>query len=193
MLTDLSLKEFLDQTASNSPAPGGGSISALAAALGAALTSMVCRLTLGKKKYANVQTEIETILQKSEHLRAAYLSLVDEDTQTFNAVMAAYAMPKETDEQMKVRTDAIQSAIKAATLVPVKVMELCLESLRLTKSVAEKGNQNSLSDAQVAALMIKAGCKGAACNVQINLASITDLSFIEQTQKTVETILGQLD
>jgi len=179
MLNSLSISKFLDETASNSPAPGGGSVSALAASLGAALTSMVCRLTIGKNSNATVQIELESVLIKSEKLRAKFTALIDEDTNAFNMVIAAYRLPKETTEQNAQRAAAIQAAYKEATVVPLQLLELCAEAIALLKIVGEKGNKNSLSDAGVAVLMLGAACNGAAMDVRINLASITDLSFVE--------------
>jgi Methenyl tetrahydrofolate cyclohydrolase len=179
MLASLSVSKFLDETASNSPAPGGGSVSALAASLGAALASMVCRLTIGKNSNATVQSELESVLIKSEKLRAKFTALIDEDTNAFKKVIAAYRLPKETTEQNAQRAAAIQAAYKEATVVPVQLLELCAEAVALLKIVGEKGNKNSLTDAGVAVLMLGAACDGAAMNVRINLASITDLSFVE--------------
>jgi formiminotetrahydrofolate cyclodeaminase len=179
MLASLSISNFLDETASNSPAPGGGSVSALAASLGAALASMVCRLTIGKNSNVTVQTELESVLIKSEKLRAKFTALIDEDTNAFNMVIAAYRLPKETTEQNAQRAAAIQAAYKEATVVPLQLLELCAEAVALLKIIGEKGNKNSLSDAGVAVLMLEAACEGAAMNVRINLANITDLSFVE--------------
>ena len=188
MLTRKPVTEFIDELASSSPAPGGGSIASLAGALGAALTSMVCNLTIGKKKYSEVQSEIESVLKKSEELRASFTGLIDEDADAFNDVMRAFAMPKETDGQKSARADAIERATKKATLVPLKVMQLCEQILPLTRVVAEKGNLNSVSDAGVAALMIHAACKGAQLNVQINLGSIHDTAFIQDTLQQMRQI-----
>jgi Methenyl tetrahydrofolate cyclohydrolase len=179
MLASLSVSKFLDETASNSPAPGGGSVSALAASLGAALASMVCRLTIGRNSNATVQSELESILIKSEKLRAKFTALIDEDTNAFKKVIAAYRLPKETTEQNAQRAAAIQAAYKEATVIPVQLLELCAEAVALLKIVGEKGNKNSLTDSGVAVLMLGAACDGAAMNVRINLASITDLSFVE--------------
>jgi methenyltetrahydrofolate cyclohydrolase len=179
MLNSLSISKFLDETASNSPAPGGGSVSALAASLGTALASMVCRLTIGKNLNVTVQTELESVLIKSEKLRAKFTALIDEDTNAFNMVIAAYRLPKETTEQNAHRVSAIQAAYKEATVVPLQLLELCAEAVALLKIVGEKGNKNSLSDAGVAVLMLGAACEGAAMNVRINLAGITDLTFVE--------------
>jgi formiminotetrahydrofolate cyclodeaminase len=179
MLASLSISKFLDETASNSPAPGGGSVSALAASLGAALASMVCRLTIGKNSNATIQIELESVLIKSENLRAKFTALIDEDTNAFKKVIAAYRLPKETTEQNAQRAAAIQAAYKEATVVPLQLLKLCAEAVALLKIVGEKGNKNSLSDAGVAVLMLGAACEGAAMNVRINLAGITDLTFVE--------------
>jgi methenyltetrahydrofolate cyclohydrolase len=189
MLTSLSVTEFLNETASHSPAPGGGSISAFAAALGSGLTSMVCRLTIGKKKYTTVQLEIENMLKKSEKLRTQFTSLIDEDTGAFNKVMAAFGLPKETEKQKSQRTLAIQEATRDATLVPLKLMELCVDAIALVKIVAEKGNQNSLSDAGVAVLMVQAACDGAALNVKTNLNSLQDTVFIQNAKEKMDSYL----
>jgi formiminotetrahydrofolate cyclodeaminase len=179
MLNSLSVSQFLDETASNSPAPGGGSISALAASLGAALASMVCRLTMKRDTNVTVQIELENVLIKSERLRTKFTDLIDEDTNAFKKVIAAHRLPKETFEQNAQRIAAIQSAYKEATIVPVLLLELCAQAVELVKIVGEKGNKNSLSDAGVAVLMLGAACEGAMMNIRINLAKITDLSFIE--------------
>jgi len=186
MLSSLSVTDLLNEIASNSPAPGGGSVSALAASLGAALTSMVCRLTIGKKKYIDVQMEIENVLKRSEDLRVQFIAIIDEDTKAFNKVMVAYGLPKETEDQKVKRIGEIQNALKTATLVPLKLMELCREAMELVKIVVEKGNQNSISDASVAALMFQAGCDGAALNVKINLGSVSDTDFVEETKMKMD-------
>jgi formiminotetrahydrofolate cyclodeaminase len=193
MLTTKTISEFLDELASSSPAPGGGSAAALSGALGAALVSMVCRLTIGKKKYANVQAEMESTLKRSEELRATFTELVEKDMEAFNAVMRAFAMSKETEEQKLRRTATIQEATKSATLIPLNVMQLCAEALWLTKAVAEKGNINSISDAGVAALMLQAACSGAAFNVRINLPSLQDKPFIEETTEKLNKIQSNVE
>jgi formiminotetrahydrofolate cyclodeaminase len=177
MLTDRSLNKFLDELASNSPAPGGGSVAALAGALGSALTSMVCNLTIGKKKYADVEREMSNILDKSEDLRDKFTVLIDKDTEAFNKVMEAYGLPKDSEDQKALRSIAIQQATKEATLVPLEVMKHVIDALALAKIVAQKGNRNSVSDAGVCALMLKASLEAAAMNVEINLKGIDDTEF----------------
>ena len=189
MLIDKPVSQFLDELASNSPAPGGGSVAALAGAAGAALASMVCNLTIGKKKYADVQDEMKAVVEQTELLRKELAQLIDKDTEAFNAVMAAFGLPKGTEREMATRSEAIQEATKAATLVPLSVMRTCEKALLHTRTVAQKGNKNSASDAGVAALMLQAGCAGAALNVRINLGGLNDATFAQQiTQQTDETI-----
>ena len=188
MLTTKTVNEFIDETASVKPTPGGGSIAALAGALGAALTSMVCNLTIGRKKYAAVQKEMEDVLGQSENLRNAFARLVDEDSEAFNTVMNALNLPKETEEEKTKRSAAIQHATKNATEIPLRVMQLCEQALILTGSAAQKGNSNSISDAGVAALLLRAACFGANLNVQINLGSITDPGFVQETTSRAESI-----
>ena len=193
MLTRKSLTEFTDELASNSPAPGGGSVAALAGALGAALTSMVCNLTIGKKKYVQVEQELTAVVKKSESLRSAFMALIDEDTTAFNEVIHAFGLPKGAESEQAARAEAIQRATKKATLVPLRVMQLSEETLLLTKVVAEKGNSNSISDAGVASLMCHSACLGAKLNVQINLASLHDTAFVHQTQTQVDEISRRVD
>lgn len=178
MLTNMKITVFLDELASNSPAPGGGSVAALAGSLGAALTSMVCNLTVGKKKYATVEQEMKNILVKAEELRKIFTDLIERDTEAFNKVMEAFALPKETEDQKALRSAAVQEATKEAALVPLRVMKHTLDGLALAKVVAEKGNVNSASDAGVSALMLYAAAEGAALNVQINLSGIDDSEFV---------------
>ena len=193
MLTNLSLSRFLDELASNSPAPGGGSVAALAGAAGAALTSMVCNLTIGKKKYADVQEEMKAVLEQSELLRRELTALIDKDTEAFNAVMAAFGLPKGTEAEQAARKAAIQEATKGATAVPLSVMEICEKALYHARIVAQKGNKNSASDAGVAALMLQASCAGAALNVRINLGGLADTAFVQQTTDRYRQIMRNVE
>lgn len=187
------ISEFLNELAGSSPAPGGGSVSALAGALGSALISMVSSLTIGKKKYAEVEGEMKGVLVESEKLRAKLTSLVDRDTDAFNLVMSAFGMPKETDDQKNVRTAAIESATKEATMVPLDVMHVCLDAVALSETVARKGNTNALSDAGVSALLLRAGCRGAYYNVKINLSSLEDTDFIEKIKQDAARTMDAVD
>lgn len=188
MLVDKNIKEFLDELSSSSPAPGGGGVAALSGALGAALVSMVCHLTIGKKGYENVSDEMNENLKKSNVLKENLTLLIDEDTNAFNKVMAAYKMPKETDEDKQKRRNAIQDALKNAANVPLDVMKQCVNVLSLAKIVSEKGNKNAVSDAGVAALMSLAGLNSAALNIEINLSGIKDKKFVSEMKNEVETL-----
>jgi formiminotetrahydrofolate cyclodeaminase len=174
MLIEKKVIEYIAQTASSSPAPGGGSASALAGALGTALAEMVINLTVGKKKYAEVSAELSEMLPKLSALRIELQNAVDRDTEAFNQVMAAFGLPKETEEQQSKRTIAIQEATVKATKVPLEVMSKAAQALELTLIVAMKGNKNSASDAGVAGLLLGSASDGAALNVMINLAGLPD-------------------
>jgi formiminotetrahydrofolate cyclodeaminase len=177
MLSSKALNKFLDELASSSPAPGGGSSAALAGAIGAALTSMVCRLTIGKKKYAANEDELKRVLEQSEKLREIFTELIDRDTEAFNKVMEALSLPKDNEGQKQMRAQAIEHSMKEATAVPLEVMKHVVDAIALAKVVAAKGNSNSASDAGVSALMLHAAMESAALNVRINLAGIKDAEF----------------
>lgn len=187
------VSEFLNELASPSPAPGGGSVSALAGALGTALISMVGHLTIGKKKYAAVENEMKAMVESSEKLRSKLTQLIDKDTEAFNLVMSAFGMAKETDEQKSARAAAIESATKEATMVPLDVMNFCREGILLSEYVAHSGNSNALSDAGVSALLLRAGCRGAYYNVKINLFSLKDAGFIEKIRNEAATLMDEVD
>ncbi len=193
MLAEKTVAQFLDELASNSPAPGGGSVAALAGATGAALASMVCNLTIGKKKYADVQNEMTLVLQQTEQLRKELALLIDKDTEAFNTVMTAFGLPKGTEEEQAARTAAVQDATKSATLVPLQVMKVCELAIAQALTVAQKGNKNSASDAGVAALMLRAGCAGAALNVRINLGGLNDAGFVQQISQQYKVILQNVE
>ncbi|HWR82034.1 MAG TPA: glutamate formimidoyltransferase [Candidatus Deferrimicrobium sp.] len=170
-------ESFYDQVASSTPAPGGGSVAASAGALAAALSAMVCRLTVGKKQYAGVKEELSEIRDRTDALRNELTTLIDTDKDAFSRVMAAFKLPKGTEKEVSVRENAIQEATRQAALVPLTVMKKSLEVLRLVMTVAEKGNVSSISDAGVAGLMGLAAVNGAWYNVRINLRNLTDHEF----------------
>jgi methenyltetrahydrofolate cyclohydrolase len=179
MLTHKSVKEFLDELASNSPAPGGGSVAALCGSLASALCSMVCRLTIGKKKYADVSDELQAALDKTEFYRNEFTRLIDEDTKAFVLVMEAYKLPKESDEDKTIRDKAIDGALKKAVDVPMEVLKYTSEMMEFSIAIANKGNANSVSDASVGALLLQSTGLAALYNILINLKSIQDQEFVE--------------
>ena len=175
-------ESFYDQVASSSPAPGGGSVSASLGSLAACLAAMVCRLTVGKKKYEGVKAELTEVRDKADALRKELEQLIDTDKDAFNSVMDAFKFPKSTDEQIAVRDAAIQAATKTATTVPLTVMKKSVEALEYALVVAEKGNENSISDAGVAGLAGVAAVEGASYNVRINLKNLSETSFVNATR-----------
>jgi formiminotetrahydrofolate cyclodeaminase len=183
MLADKKLNEFLDELASSSATPGGGSVAALLGALSSALTSMVCRLTEGKKGYEEVSDEMKRVLEESEEIRRRVTKLIEEDAEAFNEVMSAFRMPKENPDRRRM----IQDALKRATEVPLKTMRECYKALELARVVAEKGNVNSVSDAGVAALVANTGVQSAGMNVMINVKFIKDKEF---TEKVLEGVIN---
>ena len=189
MLIDMKCSEFIEELASDSPAPGGGSVSALAGSLGAALASMVANLTLGKEKFKEQEEEIQWALDKATQIKLQLRDLVDEDTEAFNQVMAAFKMPKAAEEEKKARSQAIQKAMQNAANIPMQVAEASLEVLILTQVMVNKGNPNALSDGGVGALMALAGIQGALFNVKINLGSIKDKEFVSEMESKLKDIL----
>ena len=166
--------DFLEAVASSDPVPGGGSAAAYAGALSAALIRMVAGLTLGRKKYAAVESEMTVIAGNAHALAEALSRLVERDAQAYAAVAAAYKLPKEPESEAQRRNDAIQTALLGAAEVPLETARLCAEAAALAAAVAAKGNSNATTDAGVAALLAEAGCRGADYNVRVNVASITD-------------------
>jgi glutamate formiminotransferase/formiminotetrahydrofolate cyclodeaminase len=189
MLTDKKISNFMDELASNSPTPGGGSVAALAGALGAALISMVGNLTVGKKKYEDVEEDIKKIISSSEKLRYELSQLIEEDVKVFNNFMATYKMPRETEDEKTIRAEKIQESLIEAAKVPLKVAYKCLDVLSLSKEVAEKGNINVVSDAGVAVLMAEAALESAILNVKINLRMIKDEKTKEELSSSIKEIL----
>ena len=183
------MSDFTDELSSDSPAPGGGSVSALMGALGAALVSMVAALTHGKKGMEDLRREMEELGTQAQQLKDRLTSLVDEDTAAFNGVMAAFRMKKRTDEEKKSRHEAIQTATKKATQIPMEVCRLSFEAMALSRSAVSEGNPNSVSDAAVAAEAALAGLRGARLNVLINLDGIDDQKFCKEMKKSSDGLM----
>lgn len=176
-LVSMTLTEFADETASESPAPGGGSISAYMGAMGAALGTMVANLSSHKRGWDDRWEEFSNWAEKGQKFQNDLIRLVDEDTKAFNVIMATFGLPKSTDEEKAARSKAIQDATKYATEVPFRVMEACYNCMEVAKAMAETGNPNSVSDAGVGALAARSGVMGAYLNVKINAAGLTDKAF----------------
>ncbi len=190
-LAELKTSEFVDLLASDAPAPGGGSAAALEGALGAALTAMVCGLTVGKKKYAEFQELAEEAQKKATDLKARFVDVMDRDTEAFNVVSAAFGMPKATDEEKAARSAAIQEGLKGCTKTPFEMMELAVETLELTASILGKSNDSAASDLGVSALSLRAAIQGAWLNVLINIGSLKDTALAEDYRAKGEALLAK--
>lgn len=176
-LVSMTLSAFADETASESPAPGGGSIAAYIGALGVSLGTMVANLSSHKKGWDDQWHTFSSWADQGQVLKASLLNMVDEDTQAFNRIMQAFGLPKSTDEEKKQRTAEIQAATRYATEIPFRVMELAMDSFGVIKAMAETGNPNSVTDAGVGALCARSAVLGAWLNVRINAAGLTDKEF----------------
>ncbi|MFT7457695.1 MAG: formiminotetrahydrofolate cyclodeaminase [Planctomycetota bacterium] len=189
MIKDKPVQNFLDDLASKASTPGGGSAAAIMGAMAAALVSMVANLTIGKKNYEEIDAEMQTWLAASEELRHQLTDMVKADVEVFDQVMAAYGLPKETEEDKTARFSSIQSALKSATDVPLACAKLCGDVIKLCKPMAEKGNTNVISDAGVAVLAANAALRSAALNVYINIAAIKDEDFVNDRRQQLESLL----
>ncbi len=191
MLVAKSVRDFVTELASDSAAPGGGSAAALAGALGAALTTMVCNLSLDEEKFQAVLPEIQAIRLQASALQEKLTNAVDEDAQAFNSVMNAYKLPKSNDEEKKARLATIQQSMKQAALLPLGVAGDSLEALKLAARILPLGNQNAASDAAVSGLMAYAAIQGALFNVKINLGFIKDADFCATTRDRITAISAE--
>jgi formiminotetrahydrofolate cyclodeaminase len=178
-LTD-TLDNYLNELSSNAPTPGGGNVSALCGAISASLGIMVCNLTIGKKKYIEVEEELKQVKEKLEFFKAEFLILGKKDNEAFERVMDAFRLPKETNEEKALRTEAIEKATEGAALIPAEVIRNCKRIVEPLKIVLKKGNTNSVSDAGVAITLISAAAEGALLNVLINCSSLLNRSMAKK-------------
>lgn len=179
ILTDLTVKGFLAETAGQEPVPGGGSISALNGSIAAALAEMVANLTIGKKKYVEVEAEMQTIATEAAAIQKELVLDIDRDSDAYNKVFAAFKLPKETEEEKAVRSAQIQEMTKYAASVPMEVALRVHSLLPLIEAVVAKGNQNAITDGCVAMMCARTAIIGALLNVRINLTSIKDEDFVK--------------
>lgn len=187
--TDKTCEEFVEVLASKAPTPGGGGASALAGALGVALGNMVGSLTVGKKKYAEVESEIKEMMETSTWLQNELLELVQKDAECFEPLAAAYRMPKETEEQKAAKERVLEQATKAACKVPFEIMEKCCQGIDLCGEFAEKGSVMATSDAGAGAIFCKAALQAASLNVYINTRSLKDRKYAQQANDRADAML----
>ena len=190
-LVDMTCTGFAEETASESPAPGGGSISAYMGALGAALGTMVANLSSHKAGWDERWEEFSDWADKGQKLMQELLHLVDEDTEAFNRIMAVFAMPKTTDEEKALRAAALESATLYATEVPLRTMQTSLKVFEVVRAMAQEGNPNSVSDAGVGALAARSAVMGACLNVKINAAGLKDRAAAERLVAEAEKISAE--
>lgn len=194
-LVKMTVTDFVAETASDSPAPGGGSVSALAGSLASALGQMVIRLTTGKKAFAaldeKTQNEFKSKLPELEKAQKRLVELIDEDTQAFNAFMEALKLPKETEDEKAKRNKAMSDATVVAMQIPLETAHTCLNVLKLLPIIAIHGNKNAASDIGVAALNARSGLEGAILNVKINLGGIDDAPLCDKTRTECNKMLEE--
>lgn len=181
-LQDLTIKEFLEKTYGKEPVPGGGSISALCGSLAASLAEMVTALTIGRKKYIDVEEEMKTLAPQMEEARLRFLDYIDEDAQAYQLVFDAYKLPKESEEDQKLRNDEIQKATLKAALVPLKVAETAVGIMDAILAIGKKGNKNAITDACVAMMCARTATLGAILNVRINLVGLEDKDKVKELE-----------
>ncbi|MDD6043074.1 MAG: cyclodeaminase/cyclohydrolase family protein [Eubacteriaceae bacterium] len=191
MFTDVSCREFTEILSSKSPVPGGGGASALVGALAVALGNMVGNLTLGKKKYADVEEEIKTLIKKGDALREELMALVEKDAEVFRPLSKAYGLPTETEEERSEKEKVMAIALKDASLVPLEIMRKCCDSIDLLTELAEKGSRLALSDAGVGATFAKAALQGASLNVFINTKLMKDRVLAEELEGEADKMLEE--
>lgn len=190
-LVGMNLVSFANETASESPAPGGGSISAYVAALGISLGTMVANLSASKKGWEATWEEFSDWAEKGQQFKKQLMHLVDEDTRAFNMILEAFKLPKGTEEEKAIRKEAIQAATKFAIEIPFQVMEVTLQSMQVMKAMVEKGNPNSITDAGVGALCARTAVLGAHMNVRINASGFSDKVYLEKVLARAKQIEGE--
>ncbi len=195
MITQSSLEKFLDDLASNAPTPGGGSAAAIMGAMGAALISMVCNVSIGKKGYEGAEAELKSVRDEAERLRRRLTAMVAEDVAAFDGLMAAYKQPKATDEDRAARAAAIQVSLRQATDAPLGCARACAEVIALARRAAELGYHGVISDAGVGVLAANTALRSAALNVYINAPSLQDRAFadgaVAELEKRAEFCAGE--
>jgi formiminotetrahydrofolate cyclodeaminase len=188
LLTNQKITDFLEKTASGTPVPGGGSVSALSAALGAGLAEMVANLTIAKKGYEAVQNEMKEIAETLQNLREKLVTEVDKDSNAYQEVLAAFKLPKNTEAEKEQRAATIQEAMKNAARVPLGVAYDALQVMDLAEKAIRNGNRNAVSDGAVGTMMARTAVLGALFNVKINLASVKDKAFVEDMMREVNQL-----
>lgn len=186
-----SLRDVIAVAASNEPTPGGGSVSAMVACFGVAMTAMVCNLTVGKEKFRDVEPQVQEILNTAKDLLKKLEDLVDADMADFNSFMSTFRMPKNTDEEKAARNVAMQKALKSATDTPMEIARVCLKALEITDKLAPIGNKMAISDAGVAAVVAEASLNGVLLSADINIPMIKDEEYVKKVVAEKEQMVAE--
>ena len=187
-MKNMTLEAFVALTESDAPAPGGGSVAALAGALAAALSGMVANLTMGKEKYADVDAEMREMEPKAQELSKKLLDAITEDSNSFNVYMDALKLPKATDEEKEARKEAMQNGLKEAAIVPLRTAQMAYDVMEYAQLAVAKGNQNAVTDGKTGAMLARTAVLSAGLNVRINLESIKDEAFVQEMKEKLTVI-----
>ncbi|MDD7388121.1 MAG: cyclodeaminase/cyclohydrolase family protein [Lachnospiraceae bacterium] len=190
-LVQASCVGFVDETFSKAPVPGGGGVAALAGALGTALGGMVCNLTTGKKKYAQYEEDIQRIMKEAEALKNRLLELIDEDAQNFFPLSKAYGLPKNTEEEKKIKEETLQKCLKVAIQGPVDIMKVCYDAIKLQEELVDKGSMLAISDVGCGVLLLKGAMQSGWLNVVVNLNSITDEKYVADLRAELVPLMDE--
>ncbi|WP_373599597.1 cyclodeaminase/cyclohydrolase family protein [Paraclostridium bifermentans] len=181
--------DFVDVLASKSAVPGGGGAAALTGAIGIALGSMVCNLTIGKKKYAEYEESVKSILEKARELEKDLINMIDEDAECFLPLSKAYGLPSSTEEEKKIKAETMESALKTACEVPIKIVKVCYEAIKLHEDLVDKGSRLAISDVGVGVQCLRAAILSGQLNVIININSIKDEEYVNKVRNEVNNLV----
>lgn len=190
-ISEKTCEDFVDILASKSAVPGGGGAAALTGAIGIALGSMVCNLTIGKKKYAEHEESVKSILEKARSLEKDLIGMIDEDAECFLPLSKAYGLPSSTDEEKKIKSETMENALKKACEVPIKIVKACYESIKLHEDLVDKGSRLAISDIGVGVQCLRASILSGQLNVLININSIKDEKYVNEVRNEINSLVEE--
>lgn len=190
-ISEKTCEDFVDVLASKSAVPGGGGAAALTGAIGIALGSMVCNLTIGKKKYAEHEESVKSILEKARSLEKDLIGMIDEDAECFLPLSKAYGLPSSTDEEKKIKSETMENALKKACEVPIKIVKVCYESIKLHEDLVDKGSRLVISDIGVGVQCLRAAILSGQLNVLININSIKDEKYVNEVRNEINSLVEE--
>ncbi|GAA0105981.1 cyclodeaminase/cyclohydrolase family protein [Paraclostridium sordellii] len=190
-ISEKTCEDFVDVLASKSAVPGGGGAAALTGAIGISLGSMVCNLTIGKKKYAEHEESVRSILEKARSLEKDLIGMIDEDAECFLPLSKAYGLPSSTDEEKKIKSETMENALKKACEVPIKIVKVCYESIKLHEDLVDKGSRLAISDIGVGVQCLRAAILSGQLNVLININSIKDEKYVNEVRNEINSLVEE--